>query len=67
MSIQDLISNLINNNPNIQNNPQAKEYLDVIQHNDSARGQQIAENLCKTYGVSTEEAVNRAKQFFGIR
>lgn len=57
---------LINSNPTIANNPRAKELIDVIQRGDSQRGEQIAENLCKTYGVSKEEMLAEARKRFRI-
>lgn len=58
---------LLRQNPNIMNNPQAQHMVSIIQNGDSRQGQQIAENLCKTYGISKEDAVQQAKQFFGMR
>ena len=58
---------LLRLNPNIMNNPQAQHMVSIIQNGDSAQGQQIAENLCKTYGISKEDAIQQAKQFFGMR
>lgn len=66
MGIREFALQLIQNSPQVANNPQAQEMIRVIQENDSVRGQQIAQNLCNTYGVSTEEATNKAKNFFGI-
>ena len=57
---------MINKNPAIQNNPQAQELINVIQNNDSARGEQIATNLCNTYGVTKEQAIAQAKKYFGL-
>lgn len=59
--------NMIRQNPQIANNPRAQEMIKVIQNGDSARGQQLAENLCKTYGVTKEQAMNEAMQFFTKR
>lgn len=56
----------IQRNPNVANNPQAKEFIDILQHNDQQRGQQMAENLCKTYGKTPEQAIAEAKKFFNI-
>lgn len=64
--ISNLISRLINNNPKIQNNPQAKEFIDTLQHNDSQKGEQIANNILKTYGLTKEQALAEAKKFFGF-
>ena len=66
-NIQNFVGNIIASNPAIANNPQAQNYINVIQSGDANRGQQIADNICKTYGVSRDEALNQAMQFFGIR
>ena len=58
--------NLLSQNPNVRTNPQMQEMLNVIQSGDSVRGQQIAENLCNTYGVSKENAIANARNFFHI-
>lgn len=57
---------MINKNPAIQNNPQAQELINVIQNNDAARGEQIATNLCNTYGVTKDQAIIQAKKYFGL-
>ena len=57
---------MINKNPAIQNNPQAQEYINIIQNNDSAKGEKIATNLCNTYGVTKEQAIAQAKKYFGL-
>lgn len=56
--------NMLRRNPSISQNPRNQDLLQVIQSGDDARGQQIAENLCKTYGVTPQEAVNMATDFF---
>lgn len=66
MNPMQIAMNLLSKNPQIANNPQAKEMISVIQSGDSQKGQQIAENLCNSYGVSKEEAIDQAKQFFKI-
>ena len=57
---------MLQSNPNLQNNPQAKGLMDIIQSGDSARGKQMAENLCKTYGVTPDQALQDARKFFHI-
>lgn len=54
------------NNPAIANNPRNKELFDVIKSGDAQRGQEIANNLCKSYGVTPQEAVEQAKKHFGL-
>lgn len=58
--------NLFSQSPNIRSNPQMQDMLQVIQSGDSARGQQIAENLCNTYGISKEDAISNARNFFHL-
>lgn len=58
--------NMLQNNPQIMNNPQAQGLMQVIQSGDAAKGQQMAENLCKTYGVTHDQALEEARKFFHI-
>lgn len=57
---------LISKNPSIANNPQAQNLISVIQNGDSKKGEEIARNLCNTYGVTPEQAFTQAKNFFGF-
>lgn len=59
--------NVLRQNPSISQNPRNQDLLQVIQSGDSTRGQQIAENLCKTYGMTPQQAVNMATDFFRNR
>lgn len=59
--------NLINNNPQVMNNPIAKQYIDVIQNGNSEQIKSLAMNICNSYGVTPEEAAGQAINFFGIR
>lgn len=65
-SAKNIAMNMLANNPAIANNPQAREYIQIIQNGDSQRGQKIADNICATYGISREEAVKKARQMFGL-
>ena len=66
MNFQAMALEMIRRNPQIANNPNAQELLNVIQSGDQKKGEEIAGNLCKTYGVSRDDAVQKAKQFFNI-
>lgn len=55
---------MIQNNPALQNNPNAREMINVIRSGDAERGQQIARNICDTYGIKPEDAIAQAKSFF---
>lgn len=63
---RQMAMNLISQNPNIANNPNAQEFIKVIQNGDSERGQQIADNLCQSYGMTRDEALKSAKSFFNL-
>lgn len=58
--------NLIRQRNDIMNDPVKSNMVNAIMTGDSQRGEQIAQNLCNGYGVSREEAVQRAKQYFNI-
>ena len=66
MDMQAFALSLLNQNPNIANSPQAQAYMQVIQSGDAKRGEEIARNLCSTYGVTPDQALARAKQFFNL-
>lgn len=57
---------LIRRNPNISGNPNAQGMIDVIQSGDEEQGKRFAENLCATYGVTKEQALEDARRFFHI-
>lgn len=54
----------LSNNPNIANNPQAQNYIQILQSGNAQAGQQIAENLLKTYGMTKDQGMNQVRQFF---
>lgn len=66
VDIRNIALNLLSQNPNVANNPNAQEFINVIRSGDSARGEQIAKNLCATYGVSKDDAIKNAKSFFNL-
>ena len=64
--LNKLLDSLIRSNPQIANNPRAQDMLNVIRNNDSVRGEEIAKNLCDSYGVTPEQAVQQARSYFKI-
>lgn len=46
--IQQMAMKILKENPNIANNPNAQSMINVIQSGDEKRGQEIAENICKS-------------------
>lgn len=65
--LNNLVNMILQANPNIKENQQASSWLNVIQNGDSTQGQQIADNICKSYGMSREEMLEQAKKFFNIQ
>lgn len=66
LGIRGFALQMLSNNPNIANNPEAQQLLEVIKSGDDQRGQQVADNICKTYGISREDAIMQAKRFFNL-
>lgn len=64
--IRSMALSLISRNPAIASNPQAQNLISVIQNGDSKKGEEIARNLCNAYGVTPEQALTQAKNFFGF-
>lgn len=64
--IRNFAIQLLMNNPRIANNPQAQNYISVIQSGDNAKGAEIANNICQSYGMTPEQGLQQAKQFFRL-
>lgn len=60
------LQNAMRQNPNIANNPQAQNFLQILRSGDAQKGQQVAENLLKTYGMTKEQGMNQVHNFFHI-
>lgn len=58
--------NMLAKNPQVSQNPQAQSMINVIKNGDNEKGKQIAQNLCDTYGVTPEQAINQAMAYFKI-
>lgn len=65
-NFQKLAMSMINSNPQVKNNPNAQEWIKAIESNDSRQGEQIARNLCQSYGVDPQTALQQARRFFNI-
>lgn len=67
MSPQQILQRMMQNpqmQKYIQNNPQAQQYAQIILDGNAEKGQEIAQNLCGTYGVTPEQGVQQSQQFF---
>ena len=66
MNLRDMALGIIGRSPQVAQNPNARHMLDVIRSGDSAEGERIARNLCQSYGVTPERALEQARGFFRI-
>lgn len=64
---EQLLNNLWRNRPDLQQNQNALQMINAITNNDQATGEQIANNILKQYGMTKEQALQRAQQFFSQR
>lgn len=59
------LANLLQNRfPNVANSPQGREFIRILNSGDVEAGKNMANNICQSYGVSREEAVNQSVNFF---
>lgn len=65
-SIRDFALGMLSRSPQLQRNPNAQSMIQVIQSGDAKKGEEIARNLCETYGVKPEDAVQQARSFFRV-
>lgn len=49
------------------NKPIMQNMVNAIMTGNQAAGEEIANNLLKSYGVSKEDAIKQAQEFFGIK
>lgn len=55
---------MIQNNPNLRNNPQFAEMIDAIERGDATKGQELAQQILQTNGVTKEQALSMAFRKF---
>lgn len=65
-NIFDFAMMLINNNPQISNNPQAQQMIEAIKNHDNEQGAVLANNICNSYGIDKNQAIDNAKRFFNM-
>lgn len=62
---QELLNQMISSGRAMQD-PRAQRAISMYQNHDTAGLQKMAENLCKEYGITTDEARNRIMKSFGL-
>ena len=67
MNPMQMIINKMMNSPQMQNNPIARNALEMYRSGDIKGLQNMAENICKENGTTTEDVKNKIMQQFGMR
>lgn len=67
MNFMDILKQKAAQNPEALNNPRAQSLISIIQSGDAQRGEEAAMNILESMGVSKEEGIQQAMQFFGMR
>lgn len=67
MNPMQMIINKMMNSPQMQNNPMARNALEMYRSGDIKGLQNMAENICKENGTTTEDVRNRIMQQFGMK
>lgn len=65
-TLAQMAMNRIASDPRMKNNPQAREFMSIMQSGDVTRGEEMARNLCNSYGITQQQALQQAKSFFRI-
>lgn len=60
--ITDMATQMIRNNPNIQQSPFAQAGINAILNNDVKAGEQLANNILQTVGMTKEQALDLARK-----
>lgn len=63
----NMIQQRLQQNPQMAQNQNMAQMINVIQSGDNAAGEQLANNILQSMGVSREQAIQQAAQFFGLK
>lgn len=61
-NIFDVVIQFMNKNPQITNTPMGKTFMEALQNRDSSKGEELANNLLESQGMTREQAMNEAKR-----
>ena len=62
--ITDMATQMIRNNPQVNQSPFAQAGINAILNNDSKTGEQLANNILSSTGMTKEQALEIAKERF---
>lgn len=64
MSPQQIVYGILQTRPDIANSPQGQQLMQILQSGDNEAGMQMAMNICNSYGVTPQQALSSAINFF---
>ena len=67
LDVNAILNQVWRSNPNLQTNANAMQMINVVQNNDQVAGEQIANNILKQYGLTKEQGMQLAQQYFSKR
>lgn len=65
--IRNMAMSLISGNPRFKNDPTAKELIDILSSGDNARGEELANRILSERGITKDEALRQAQNFFNLK
>lgn len=51
-------------NPQALNTPLGQQFAQIVQSGNAQQGEEIARNICNSMGISQEDALNQALNYF---
>ena len=61
-NIMNFAQNMVRMNKNVPNTPWAQAAIQAILNGDQQAGEQLANNICQSMGLTKEQALEMAKQ-----
>lgn len=61
---QEFALRLIEQNPQLANNPRSADLINIIRNNDEKRGIQVAQNILQEYGISAQDGIKAVLSAF---
>lgn len=63
-NLPQIAMQLLQQNQQIANSPQGQQLMQILQNGDVAAGEQMARNICASYGMTEQQMLMRALNFF---
>ena len=64
--VENVLQLFMNQNQNAPLTQTQQSYIDILKSGNASAGEQLAMNLCNTMGISKDQAIAEARQYFGL-